>query len=212
MPVAFLDLAEHCAPMTEPAALAAVVSLESRFNPLQIRVVSGKQLKRQPTNKSEAVAIAAQLMDEGAQLALGLGGISDGVIRKQGLSLDDVFEGCSNLSITGRLLSGYMRGSVKGQDGSWKIAFARYFGEGDAEAGVIAGYDRQAMAAMSTLAGKLDTLTLQNAAPDAHAPSIKGAAEQVRPAEARPAAPVPSWDVYRAGARAGSSILVFPSQ
>ena len=42
MPVAFLDLAQTCAPFVASETLAGVVSLESRFAPFNIRINSGR--------------------------------------------------------------------------------------------------------------------------------------------------------------------------
>jgi type IV secretion system protein VirB1 len=46
MAVAFVDLAQTCAPIVEVRTLAAVVSLESRFKPSAIRINSGSPLER----------------------------------------------------------------------------------------------------------------------------------------------------------------------
>jgi type IV secretion system protein VirB1 len=48
MAVAFMDLAQNCAPMVEIRTLAAVISLESGFKPFAIRINSGPPLERQP--------------------------------------------------------------------------------------------------------------------------------------------------------------------
>jgi len=44
MSAAFVDIAQSCAPMVQVETLAAVVSLESRFLPFNIRINSGMPL------------------------------------------------------------------------------------------------------------------------------------------------------------------------
>ena len=60
----FVALAQHCAPTVHPLTMAAVVRVESGFNPLAIGVVGGR-LVRQPVSKDEAVATAKALAGAG---------------------------------------------------------------------------------------------------------------------------------------------------
>ncbi|MBD3991081.1 transglycosylase SLT domain-containing protein, partial [Xanthomonas citri pv. citri] len=45
----FMDLAQQCAPTVAPQTMAALVQVESGFNPYAIGVVDGR-LARQPVN------------------------------------------------------------------------------------------------------------------------------------------------------------------
>ncbi len=212
MPLSFLALAQQCAPMADPAAIAAVVSLESGFNPLAIRVNSDVPLERLPASKDESIqVVSALLAEKNAQLALGLGGVSVELGRMHGLSISDLFDPCSNLTITGKLLDGYLRASRKTGEAGFAVAFASYFGEGDAEAGYVAGYDKQALEAMAELKPRLNDLTLTSAVP-APTPSHKGAVAPARPvsapALAAPPSSSPSWDVF-GSAMGREQILIF---
>lgn len=196
--------------MADPSALAAIVSIESGFNALAIRVNSNVPLKRQPGSKAEAIQIASEYLAAGEQLALGLGGISAAIATRHGLSLSDLFEPCANLRLTGTLLSGYLRAKQGGAGEGFAVAFARYFGEGDAEPGYQAGYDRQAIEEMAELKPRLRELTLSAAV---SAPTQASASSEARRAAvARPAdsTPAPFWDVFGAAAAGGQSrVIVF---
>ncbi|MFG1298026.1 type IV secretion system protein VirB1 [Xanthobacter sp. V13C-7B] len=193
--------------MADPAALAAVVSIESGFNALAIRVNSNLPLKRQPASKAEAIQIASEYLAAGEQLSLGLGGISAATATHRGLGLSDLFEPCANLRLTGTLLTEYLRAKQGGAGKGFSVAFARYFGEGDAEPGFQAGYDKQALEAMAELKPRLRELSL-TATVSPSAPTRSGS-EARRAVVARPDGPAPFWDVYGAAADGQSRIIIF---
>ena len=112
MPVAFLELAQTCAPFVASETLAGVVSLESRFAPFNIRINSGAPLKRQPSTKAEAIEIATSLVAERHDIQLGLGGIGAEELRRLKFSISDAFDPCLNLKATAALLDGYYRLAV----------------------------------------------------------------------------------------------------
>lgn len=213
MPGAFLAVAETCAPMVEPAALAAIVRLESEFNPLAIRVHSDAALKRQPATKEAAVAAANELLAKRAEFSLGLGGLSVESGQKHGLSLEEMFDPCRNLAVTGHLLAGYLGASAKAgaEDGPFGAAFARYFGQGDEEAGYLAGYDQRALSAMAELHPLLPQLSLTIGS--STVATENAASGEARPATGkRSAAPPPSappWDVYGNTGGSRSHVLIF---
>ncbi|MCG6123039.1 MAG: transglycosylase SLT domain-containing protein, partial [Microvirga sp.] len=154
MPASFLLLAEQCAPAVDPTALAAIISIESGFNPNAIRINSGPPLNEQPATRDEAVALAASLMAAGELIDIGLGGISVEAGRDLDLSITDMFDPCLNMKATGRLLARSLK-SGAGDAKDLSHAFASYFGQGDAEAGFIVGYDKRALAEMAKLAPQL---------------------------------------------------------
>ena len=59
MDIAFLELAHRCAPGIEISlpTLAAIISVESGFAPLSIRI-DGRRIEPTPKSKGEAVAVA----------------------------------------------------------------------------------------------------------------------------------------------------------
>ena len=105
----FIDLAQACAPVVQVETLAAVVSLESRFQPYHIRLRNGDPLPTQPVSKAEAIELATSLIAEHQEIQLGLGGITTAELQKLSLSVSDAFDPCLNLKATGSLLNGYYR-------------------------------------------------------------------------------------------------------
>ena len=71
----FLTLAARCAPRVDAHTLAALVSVESGYNPYAIGVV-GARLVRQPASLDEALATVGNLTRLGYNFSLGLGQVN----------------------------------------------------------------------------------------------------------------------------------------
>lgn len=213
MAALFVDLAQTCAPAIAVETLAAVISLESRFQPFDIRINSGPPLPAQPRSKAEAIESATALIAGHQDVQLGLGGIGIEELRKLGLTISDAFDPCLNLKATATLLDGYYRlavraGAPPGQ--AETVMLQSYYGRADPSVGQMAQYDEQVRRELRRLSRKLGTLTIaQRAAPqtspetEANVPSSDGKTElpQQRATKAQ------SWDVFSAARR--SSALVF---
>lgn len=157
----FLSIAHQCAPMTEPAELAAIVSIESGFDPLAIRINSDKVLIKQPRSKVEAIEIATSLQIDGQDPDLGLGGLSLQSLNQLGLSIADAFDPCKNLAATGQLLSSYYASArAASNENPKQMALWKFFGRGDPEPGRITGYDELIAQKQATLRSNLNELTL----------------------------------------------------
>lgn len=98
-----LALVQQCAPAVHPSTMAAVLRVESTFNPYAIGVVKG-QLARQPTNKAEAVATAKALAEAGYNFSLGLGQVNRYNLSKYGLDYETAFDPCANLGAASLIL------------------------------------------------------------------------------------------------------------
>lgn len=134
MPVAFLDLAQQCAPQIATETIAAVISVESGFHPFAIRINTDRPLAEQPKTRAEAIETATALIAEGHDIDLGLGGINSGNLGRLGLSVSDAFDFCLNIKASAALLDGYYQ--VAFQDGATKtqaeaVMLRSYFGSGD---------------------------------------------------------------------------------
>lgn len=99
----FLALAQECAPTVAPQTMAAVVRVESSFNPFAIGVVGGR-LARQPTNAAEAIATANQLHSEGWNFSLGIAQVNRHNLPKFGIGYAEAFDACTSLRVGSKIL------------------------------------------------------------------------------------------------------------
>lgn len=102
---AFLVLAQQCAPGVAPVTMAAVVQVESGFNPYAIGVVHGR-LQRQPVSLPEAVATAHALDAAGRNYSSGLAQVNRSNWMRFGLTPETAFEPCRNLAAGAAILQG----------------------------------------------------------------------------------------------------------
>lgn len=213
MDIAFLELAHRCAPGIEISlpTLAAVISVESSFVPLSIRV-AGQRIEPMPKTKGEAVAVAVGLMDEGKSVALGLGGIDSGKLSHAGLSIVDAFDACRNVAGLAALLEGDLavaRKSGHADAAAERVALLRYGGTSPNIPGT--GYDIRVAEARSKLGRDLTALVVRDTDPPPASIAVRQAQPvepSTTPASAAPAKEAPAWDVFGA-ARTKSTVLVF---
>ena len=219
MPVAFLDLAQTCAPFVASETLAGVVSLESRFAPFNIRIKSGAPLKRKPATRAEAIEVATSLAAKRHNIQMGLGGIGLEELQRLNLSISDAFDPCLNLRATATLLDGYYRLAVKeGAEPARaeKVMLQSYYGRDDPSVGAMVSYDDQVRREVKRLGPTMARLTIgdtgEGRATDvaAEVPQSDVVAEVVAENSGEKTAPssvAPAWDVFHTRRR--SSVLVF---
>ena len=99
----FVALAQTCAPAVHPTTLAAIVHVESGFNPYAIGVV-GAHLLRQPHNLDEAVATARALEARGMNFSIGAAQVNRYQLQRRGLSYEQGFDACTSLATGARIL------------------------------------------------------------------------------------------------------------
>lgn len=214
MPVSFVDLAQTCAPIVVVETLAGVVSLESRFEPLAIRINTDPSLREPPTTKAEAIQVATSLAAEGHDIQLGLGGIGMEVLRRLHLSISDAFDPCLNLQATATLLDGYYRLAIEAgadKDRAEQLMLQSWYGRADPSVGEMVKYDDQVRKEIERLGVTLATLTLGGGgqgrgvieAPTGKTPVVESRGDPA----ANQTSSAPSWDVF--GSRQRSSVLVF---
>lgn len=107
----FEALAARCAPHIGPLTLAALVRVESNFNPYAIGVV-GAHLRRQPRSLAEAVATARALAAAGYNFSLGLGQINRHNLARYGENYTTIFDVCRNLHAGAQILASCYARSV----------------------------------------------------------------------------------------------------
>lgn len=216
MPVSFVDLAHNCAPSVATETLAGIVSLESRFEPFNIRINSGPPLKQQPASKAEAIEVAAALVAGHQDIQLGLAGLGLDDLSRLNLTIAEAFDPCLNLKATATLLdSTYRRAVQAGADETeaGKIMLQSFYGGGDISAGSSAEYDSQVQREIERLKSTSATLSVdssQDGQREEWAAATSNAVAENLGRKATSDATAPSWDVFKS--RRQSSVLVFQNQ
>ncbi|MDR2031359.1 MAG: lytic transglycosylase domain-containing protein [Azoarcus sp.] len=138
----FIALAHECAPWVAPETMAAIVRTESSFRPWAIGVNGGAKLARQPESKDEAIATAQWLLDHGYSVDMGLGQINSSNLAKTGLTVEDAFDPCKNLTAAASILSRNYQAAyrqVKDEQAALQAALSAY-NTGSFTRGLTNGY------------------------------------------------------------------------
>ena len=110
-----LELLMMCAPAVDPVTMAAIVKQESGGQPW---VVNNNTTRKSITFASKALAVAAAVVavGRGESVDMGLAQINSNNLPLLGLSVDQVFDPCTNIAAGAKILaSGYGRtGSLGG--------------------------------------------------------------------------------------------------
>ena len=99
-------LAHQCAPTIAYQTVQAVVMTESGAKPFAIGINGGARITRQPLTKEEAVATATTLINMGLSIDMGLGQINSANLPRLGLTVEQVFDPCTNLRAAEKILRG----------------------------------------------------------------------------------------------------------
>ena len=141
-------LAQQCAPTVAPQTMAAIVKTESGFRPLEIGVNGGARLQSQPASKEEAVVTAKWLISNGYNIDMGLGQINSSNLARTGLTVEDAFDPCRNLSAAAQILTGNylaVRSKVGDDQQALHAAFSTY-NTGSPTRGFANGYVQRVLA------------------------------------------------------------------
>ncbi len=220
---AFVAVAQRCAPTVPADLLAAVVSIQSNFSPLMVRVDA--RMMPAAASAGEAVSIAIEHIDQSARVQLGFAGLEETTLRGVGLGLVDAFDGCQNLRALGQILEGDAPGPAT--NGPANPDAERVMLQRLIKTGAVTGDPRTYVArvegARTALAPTVQSLVAETAkrratatstnrpvsvasAPAAPIPAAPPAVpELVTPRTAPPTAP--AWDVY--GSARGAGVMVF---
>ena len=98
-----LDLIMVCAPMVAPNTMMAVIHVESRAHPWAIGNPM-QPLRRQPTNYQDAVLRSKYYISMGHNIDMGLAQVNVKTARRLGVSVEQLFDPCTNLSVAGVVL------------------------------------------------------------------------------------------------------------
>ncbi|MEP3329834.1 lytic transglycosylase domain-containing protein [Sedimentitalea sp.] len=114
---AFHVLAENCAPSVAPDIMEKIVRAESGFDRFAIGVNGANLRSYSPDSREEAARIARDLIAQGHSIDMGLGQINSNNLDWLDLTVDTVFESCSNLAAAEDVLrDGYDRARDQGSD------------------------------------------------------------------------------------------------
>lgn len=144
---AFMVLVQQCAPDVAPATMAAVVHVESDFNPYAIGVVHGR-LKRQPASLAEAVATARALDAAGWNYSSGLAQVNRSNWTRFGLTPETAFDPCRNLAAGAAILQGCFERArrIRAQTQEALRSGLSCYASGDFSTGYRTGYVQRVVA------------------------------------------------------------------
>jgi len=98
-----LALAQQCAPTVSPPTMAAILHVESNWNPYAIGTVGGR-LVRQPSTRTEAIATARALEAANWNFSVGIAQINRRNLAKYALTYEQAFEPCANVRVGAKIL------------------------------------------------------------------------------------------------------------
>lgn len=204
---AILALASQCAPSVAPETVLAIIQTESSGEPFALNVNGGRQPARQ-TNAAEAAATARRYVAAGYSVDLGLGQINSRNMRWLGLTWETVFDPCTNVAASARVLTTNYNAVKAGRDPqtALRVALSMY-NTGSQTRGFRNGY----VAKVARSAGVADTgisyaptlLSVAVAAPasgDLREMLISENTASHEPAAPPPPAPPPRWNVFERAA------------
>lgn len=113
----FVDLdtlIQQCASGVAPSTMAAIIKVESGGNPWAIGDnTAGGRVSPAPRNINEAATKALELIKLGHSLDLGLAQINSNNLKSYGVSVKEVFELCTNITVGSKILSKFYLKSVE---------------------------------------------------------------------------------------------------
>lgn len=104
-------LIAQCAPQVSHDTMAAIVQTESQGNPWAIGVNRAAAVA-QPTSKAEAIRVARRLIAQGRNIDMGLAQINSANLSWLDLTVEQVFDPCTNLRAAAFILTDNYRRAV----------------------------------------------------------------------------------------------------
>lgn len=126
---AIFALIQQCAPDIAPHTMASLIATESSGNPYAIGVV-GHHLVDQPQTLEGALVAATALLEQGANISVGLGQINKNNFKGLDLTLEQAFDPCANLAASSTVLTNcYVRATKEMGEGqpALQAAFSCYY-------------------------------------------------------------------------------------
>ena len=150
---AIMMLASQCAPSVAPQTVAAIVRTESRGHQFALNVNGGKQPAPQ-SNAADAAATARRNINAGYSVDLGLGQINSRNLRGLGLTLETIFEPCTNVAALGTILSANYKSVRPGRHPQEALRMAlSMYNTGSSSRGFANGYVGKVVASAGYVPG-----------------------------------------------------------
>lgn len=190
-------LLAQCAPQVSPDTMTAIVMTESKGNPWAIGV-NGAGAVKQPSSKAEAIRVARDLILRGKNIDMGLGQINSANLSWLKLSVEQVFDPCTNLRAGAFVLTDNYRRAVRGGEERPLHAALSAYNTGSFTRGLRNGYVAKVMrnggqGAMALSPPEPPVLIQGDGPPlDAGESISLATAPLVNEVPARP----PAWDVF----------------
>nr|WP_255555222.1 lytic transglycosylase domain-containing protein [Trinickia mobilis] len=147
-----VELLQRCAPNVALSTMSSIVKVESRGNmyaladagPVNLPWSVRKNLVRSfyPATLEEASGLARSLIAQGHTVSLGLSQVNDRNLKRMGLTIEQVFDPCTNIATGARILTDfYDRASKQYGAGERALQAAiSAYNSGDFERGIENGY------------------------------------------------------------------------
>lgn len=150
--LAIADLMQQCAPEVSPVLMHALVRTESAWRPFAIGMDSRHGAVKQPETLEEAVATAKSLAASGRKFSVGLAQIHMSNVALYGLTWEQAFNPCTNLSVGQKVLWNFFhRASANGYKGVAAVwAALRGYNSGGVDRSISDDYANKIFAYMST--------------------------------------------------------------
>lgn len=122
-----IELIQTCSPNVHLPVAQAIIKTESNFNQFAIGVNAKGRAIKQPTSYQEAVNTAKRLISQGLNIDMGYAQINSANLKWLGLSIEQVFDPCSNLKAMQTVyLTCYDRAGTTGLGTRMQRAFSCY--------------------------------------------------------------------------------------
>lgn len=104
---------QQCSTGVAPSTMAAIIKVESAGNPYAIGDNTTKsRVMPTPKNAEQAIAVATELIQKGHNLDLGLSQINSANLKAYKVSVKDIFDPCTNITVGSSILANFYTRSV----------------------------------------------------------------------------------------------------
>ena len=144
--IAILALAMQCAPQVAPETIWRIITVEAAYtsagepNPYSLNI-NGAVLSRQPRNHHEATHTAKYFVNQNYSVDIGLMQVNSQHLERFNLTINSLFDPCTNIRIGGQILTEFYRRAPAGNRPEMRLLHAlSAYNTGNFFAGLHNGY------------------------------------------------------------------------